>query len=217
MCCSLTCPSQSALDLDRTECHDNNRSIFASSSLLRTSFFDRRRQQQGTPAAHGAGIPHATAIRLQSGSNCAAMLLQVSRLSALLEASQLQAALSSEQLVADLADERARAERLRAVRDDAIMQRCAGVTRTCVCYSMLNSDSIFLAPNPNCHRPYFARVPVKGSGPAVCQRRCRLLPSACACHSVDIVAVDGTLICASCCTVFAEMTRCWSLQTPMQT
>jgi hypothetical protein len=49
--------------------------------------------------------------------------LQVSRLSALLEASQLQAALSSEQLLADLGEERSRCERLRAVRDDALLQR----------------------------------------------------------------------------------------------
>lgn len=52
--------------------------------------------------------------------------MQVSRLSALLEASKLQAALSTEQLMADLADERVRSERLRAVRDDALMQRWVG-------------------------------------------------------------------------------------------
>jgi hypothetical protein len=51
------------------------------------------------------------------------LCLQVSRLSALLEASQLQAALSSEQLLADLGEERTRCERLRAVRDDALLQR----------------------------------------------------------------------------------------------
>lgn len=56
------------------------------------------------------------------------VLYQVSRLSALLEASKLQAALNAEQLMADLADERLRAERLRAVRDDALMQRCASCT-----------------------------------------------------------------------------------------
>jgi hypothetical protein len=47
-------------------------------------------------------------------------------LTALLEASKLHAALSNEQLMADLADERLRAERLRAVRDDALMQRWEG-------------------------------------------------------------------------------------------
>lgn len=50
--------------------------------------------------------------------------VQISRLTALLEASKLHAALSSEQLMADLADERMRSERLRAVRDDALLQRC---------------------------------------------------------------------------------------------
>jgi hypothetical protein len=39
----------------------------------------------------------------------------------------MQAAFTSEQLMADLKDERDRAERLRAVRDDALMQRWVGV------------------------------------------------------------------------------------------
>lgn len=50
---------------------------------------------------------------------------QASRLCALLDASRMQAAFTSEQLMADLKDERDRAERLRAVRDDALMQRWA--------------------------------------------------------------------------------------------
>jgi hypothetical protein len=52
---------------------------------------------------------------------------QIARLTALLEASKLHAALSSEQLMADLADERLKAERLKSVRDDALLQRCAAL------------------------------------------------------------------------------------------
>lgn len=49
--------------------------------------------------------------------------LQVSRLTALLEAAQRQHALSTEQLAADVQDERRHAERLRAARDDALLER----------------------------------------------------------------------------------------------
>ena len=71
---------------------------------------------------------HASHPHMHMHSLFCALIPQVSRLSALLEASKLQAALNAEQLMADLADERLRAERLRAVRDDALMQRCASCT-----------------------------------------------------------------------------------------
>lgn len=66
----------------------------------------------------------AMAARLDaSNTEQQAQKREISRLTALLEASKLHAALSSEQLMADLADERMRSERLRAVRDDALLQR----------------------------------------------------------------------------------------------
>jgi hypothetical protein len=65
------------------------------------------------------------AARLESmGAEQVVQAREVTRLSALLEASQLHAELSSEQLLSDLEDERLRSERLRAVRDDALLQRC---------------------------------------------------------------------------------------------
>lgn len=68
-------------------------------------------------------IPHAVPCCAVLWASSARPPKQISRLTALLEASRLHAALSSEQLMADLADERMRSERLRAVRDDALMER----------------------------------------------------------------------------------------------
>ncbi|KAF6258082.1 hypothetical protein COO60DRAFT_1701528 [Scenedesmus sp. NREL 46B-D3] len=91
------------------------------------------------------GLARLTA-QLESGNTeQQAQKREVCRLSALLEASQLQAALSSEQLLADVGEERARCERLRAVRDDALLQRDDALLELANAYADIDAMQATLA------------------------------------------------------------------------
>eukprot|EP00775_Hariotina_reticulata_P009150 gene9150-9318_t len=70
---------------------------------------------------------------------------EVSRLSVLLEAARMQAAFNSEQLMADLADERSRADRLRDVRDEALLQRDDALLELANAYADIDAMQATLA------------------------------------------------------------------------
>eukprot|EP00879_Flechtneria_rotunda_P031689 GHRR01034642.1.p1 GENE.GHRR01034642.1~~GHRR01034642.1.p1 ORF type:complete len:260 (+),score=116.44 GHRR01034642.1:359-1138(+) len=80
-----------------------------------------------------------------SSSNQVAQRREVTRLSALLEAANLQAALNTKQLAADLADERLKSEHLRAVRDEALLQRDGALLELSNAYADIEAMQATLA------------------------------------------------------------------------
>ncbi|PNW69894.1 hypothetical protein CHLRE_17g697200v5 [Chlamydomonas reinhardtii] len=70
---------------------------------------------------------------------------EAARLEALLEASRLQASYSEARHQAAMAEERARAERLRAMRDDALLQRDTALSELSGCYADVDALQATLA------------------------------------------------------------------------